>query len=337
VGCVRALVCDPDLVAKLRTNNTDAIRPCLKDNQGCLGRINQGKVLGCTFNPEVGYEASATDLAPSKSETRKKIMVVGAGPAGMQAALTAAEKGHDVTLFEHSPVIGGQVIAAAKGAGRGQLGLLIEYYRRMLNTTGVITRTDTAVTAEMVKEVGPDILIVATGAKPSAKPFAGEYGPPRVLTVPDILNKSHAVGDRVLFIDENNSHRSLATAELLADQGKQVDLVTNDLFVGIELAPVGDLYLTRQRLLQKGVTFTTDVKVDDIHVQCVKAHHLYTNEAITYEGYDTVVVEAGYLPEDGLFHRIKDDVAAAYAIGDCVAPRTIEMAVYEGRKIGDIL
>ena len=337
VGCVRALICDPDLVAKLRTDDTDVIRPCLKDNQGCLGRINQGKVLGCTFNPEVGYEASATDLAPSKSETRKKIMVVGGGPAGMQAALTAAEKGHDVTLYERSLVIGGQVITAAKGAGRGQLGLLVDYYRRMLPSVGVTIHTHTVVTAEVVKEVGPDILIVAIGAKPSGEPFAGKYGPPRILTVLDILNESHAVGDKVLFIDENGSHRSLATAELLADQGKQVDLVTNDLFVGIELAPVGDLYLTRQRLLQKGVTFTTDVKVDEIDAQCVKAHQMYTGKPIVYEGYDTIVVEAAYLPEDGLFNAATDSGMTVHAIGDCVAPRTIEMAVYEGRKIGDIL
>ena len=337
IGCVRALVCDPDLVVKLKGGNPETIRPCLKDNQGCIGRINQGKALGCTFNPAVGYEASAADQAGKKTENAKKIMVVGAGPAGMEAALTAAGNGHDVTLYESGPDIGGQINAAAKGTGRGQLGLLVDYYRRMLARSGVTSHLETLVTAEVVKDLDPDVLVVATGARPSRKPFAGEYSTPRVLTVANILNETHAVGGKVLFIDENGGHRSLATVEHLADQGKQVDLVTNDLFVGVELAPVGDLYLTRQRLLQKGVTFTTDVKVDEIDAQCVKAHQIYTGEQKTYEGYDTIVVEAAYLPEDGFFHRIKDDVEAAYAIGDCVAPRTIEMAVYEGRKIGDIL
>ena len=145
------------------------------------------------------------------------------------------------------------------------------------------------------------------------------------------------MGEKILFIDETGSHRPLATAEILADQGKQVDLLTNDLFVGVELAPIGDLYLTRQRLLQKGVTFTTDVRVDEIDSGNVKAHNLYTGEPVVCEGYDTIVVEAAYLPVDKLYEQVKDDVEAVYAIGDCVAPRTIEMAVYEGRKIGEVL
>lgn len=337
VGCVRALICDPDLVVKLRTGDTAAIRPCLKDNQGCIGRISQGKVLGCTFNPEVGYESSAADPAPNKSEPPKQVMVVGGGPAGMQAALTAADKGHDVALYESSPDIGGQVRVAAKGAGRDKLGLLVDYYRRALEKAGVYIRTGTEITAEMIKDIGPDVLIVATGARPSDNPFAGNYGHPRVISVLDILNASHPVGDRVLFIDENGGHRSLATVEFLSDQGKKVDIVTNDLFVGVELAPVGDLYLTRQRLLQKGASFATDVKVDEINTDSVKAHQMHTGELITYEEYDTVVVEADYLPEDRLFHEAKAVDMTVHAIGDCVAPRTIEMAVYEGRKIGDIL
>ena len=336
-GCLRALVCDPDLVAKMRSGQTDLIRPCLKDNQGCLGRVNQGKALGCTFNPQVGYESATATRTGNASEDKKKIMVVGGGPAGMEAALTAAEKGHHVTLYERAPVVGGQVITAAKGAGRGQLGLLIGYYQRMLAKAGVKTHTGTLVTAETIRNSGPEVLILATGARPSAKPFPGDYGPPRVLSVPDVLNDAHAVGDKVLFIDENGAHRSLATAEMLADQGKQVDLLTNDLFVGVGLAPVGDLYLTRQRLLQKGVTFTTDVKVDEINSECVKAHRIYTGEPVVYGEYDTIVVEAAYLPEDGLFDQIKDDIDAVYEVGDCVAPRTIEMAVYEGRRVGDIL
>ena len=125
--------------------------------------------------------------------------------------------------------------------------------------------------------------------------------------------------------------------EFLSDQGKKVDIVTNDLFVGVELAPVNDLYLTRQRLLQKGASFTTDVKVVEIDADSVKAHQMHTGEVITYEEYDTVVVEADYLPEDRLFHEAKAFDMTVHAIGDCVAPRTIEMAVYEGRKIGDVL
>ena len=93
----------------------------------------------------------------------------------------------------------------------------------------------------------------------------------------------------------------------------------------------------RQRLLQKGASFATDVKVDEIDTDSVKAHQMHTGELITYKDYDTVVVEADYLPEDRLFHEAKTADMTVHAIGDCVAPRTIEMAVYEGRKIGDVL
>ena len=337
IGCVRALICEPDLVVKMKAGDTDTIRPCLKDNQGCIGRINQGKALGCIFNPEVGYESSTADPTVRKSETRKKIMVVGAGPAGMEAALTAAQRGHDVSLFESAAVIGGQVVTAAKGAGRNQLGRLVDYYRKRLDETGTTIHTETLVTSEVVKNLDPDALIVATGARASEKPFPGEYGPPRVLNVPDILNESYTVGNKVLFIDENSGHHATATVEYLAEQGKMVDMVTAESFIGIELAPLGDLYLTRQRLLQKGVTFTMDVRVDQIQGTIVKAHNIHTHEPIVFDDYDTVILDAGNVVNDLLYRELKDPVKEIYRIGDCVAPRGIDMAILEGRRVGEKL
>ncbi len=337
VGCVRALICDPDIVVKMREGKADAIRPCLKDNQGCIGRINQGKVLGCTFNPGVGYESLTKDRLSNPSDTKKKIMVVGAGPAGMEAALTTGESGHDVTLYEGSPSIGGQVKTARKGAGRERLGLLIDFYKRMFEKKGVKVLMKTLVTSETIQACSPDVLVIATGAAPTEKPFPGECGPPQVLTVLEVLNESYPVGEKVLFIDETGGHRSSSTVEMLADQGKQVDMLTSDLFIGIELAPIGDLYLTRQRLLQKGVTFTTDVKVDKISAGHVGAHNLYTGEPVTYEGYDTIVMDAAYVPQNSLYQLSKNHVKAIFEIGDCVAPRTLETAVFEGRKVGEAL
>jgi hypothetical protein len=167
--------------------------------------------------------------------------------------------------------------------------------------------------------------------------FPATTAPPQVLNVIQVLGQEASLGQKVLFIDENGGHRGAATAELLADQDRQVDLITSDLFVGIELASSGDLYLTRQRLLQKGVTFTTDVVVDAIQDGAVQAHNVYTREAVTYADHDTIVVDAAYAPQDGLYHQIKGRVAERYRIGDCVAPRTIEMAIFEGRRIGERL
>ena len=133
----------------------------------------------------------------------------------------------------------------------------------------------------------------------------------------------------------------MATAELLAEQGKQVDMVTGDLFIGIELAPRGELYLGRQRLLQKGVTFRTDLDILEIDTSDnglrVKARDIYTNESITFEDYDTVVLDVGNMADDDLYHLLKGQVKEVYRIGDCVAPRGIDMAIFEGRRVGEQL
>jgi hypothetical protein len=157
-----------------------------------------------------------------------------------------------------------------------------------------------------------------------------------VLTVWEVLEESFPVGEKVLFLDENGGHHATATVEMLADQGKKVDMVTSDLFIGIELAPIGDLYLTRQRLLQKGVTFTTDVRVEEIQGTLVKARDIHTNHPILYEGYDTIVLDMGNEVEDLLYRQLKGRVNLLRA-GDCVAPRGIEMAIFEGRKAGESL
>jgi hypothetical protein len=133
----------------------------------------------------------------------------------------------------------------------------------------------------------------------------------------------------------------MATAELLAEQGKQVDMVTSDLFIGIELAPRGELYLGRQRLLQKGATFRTDLDILEIEAQGerlrVTGRDIYTNETIVFEDYDKVVLDIGNRVEDDLYHQLKGKVAEVYRSGDCVAPRGIDMAIIEGRKVGELL
>ena len=152
----------------------------------------------------------------------------------------------------------------------------------------------------------------------------------------DVLKGEIAVGERVLFIDENGGHHATATVEFLVDQGKKVDMVTSDLFIGMELAPIGDLYLTRQRLLQKGVTFQTDVVIDEIETDKVKGRDLYTNKPILFQGYDTIVLDMGNIVEDRLYKQLKGQVNALFRVGDCVAPRGIDMAIMEGRKVGEL-
>jgi len=337
VGFIRPLICDPDMVRKVHEGAPDDIRPCVKDNQGCVGRINQLKSLGCTMNPEVGCEPTGQKAAHPAVKKKKRVVVIGAGPSGMEAAWIARARGHEVLLFEQEDTVGGQVNLASRGAGRARMGEITRHLRHMLDKYSVSLRTERRATAGMVQNHHPDAVVVATGSLPQAKPFPGDYAPPEVMDVRQVLRKEFPVGDRVLFIDENGGHRSTATVELLADQGKQIDMLTSDLFIGIELAPIGDLYLTRQRLMKKGVKFTTDMAIEEIRGTTVTARMIYTHQRVVFNGYDTVIIDADAQADDQLYKALKDRVPQLFRVGDCVAPRGIEMAILEGRRIGEAL
>jgi pyruvate/2-oxoglutarate dehydrogenase complex dihydrolipoamide dehydrogenase (E3) component len=214
------------------------------------------------------------------------------------------------------------------------MGEIIEYLRRALKKLEVPIVTGVEVTPAIILEINPDAVVVATGSRPRQKPVPGEYGPPSVLNVREALAGALDGREKVLFMDENGGHHATATVELLVDQGKKVTMVTSDLFIGIELATIGDLSLTRQRLLQKGVTFITDVVTERIDGIKVTARDLYTNKPIFFEGYDTIVLDVGELPEDQLYRQLKGKVKDLYRVGDCVAPRGIDVAVFEGRRVG---
>ena len=341
VGYVRAMISDPDMVKKVQEGRLADIRYCVKDNKGCIGRINQSKALGCIQNPRVGLEPMNEDGSWPPIGQKKKVIVVGAGPSGMEAARVAHQRGHDVTVYEKAESVGGQVKLIGKRPGRGAMAGVIRYLKHMLIEQGVTIHRGVAATAELILGQGPDAVVVATGSVPISKPFPGDYGPPAVLTGWDVIQGTHQVGERVLFIDEDGGHHAMATAELLAEQGKKVDLVTGDLFIGIELAPRGELYLGRQRLLQKGATFRTDLDILEIDSSAgglrVKARDIYTNKSILFDDYDTVVLDVGNAVDDGLYHQLKGQVKEVHRSGDCVAPRGIDMAIIEGRQVGELL
>lgn len=334
VALIRNLICDPDTPHKVLEGRDEDIRYCVRDNT-CLGRVTRLKRLGCIQNPEVGSEC-VKQISPPIRTAMKRIMVIGGGPAGLEAARTAGERGHEVILYEKEDHIGGQINLIAKRPRRKGMEAIILYLCHMLEKLQVPVITGTEVTAELVIKENPDVVIVATGSRPTAKPVTGRYEPPEVLNVWELLSGEFPVGENILFVDENGGHHAAATAEFLADQGKRIHMITSDLFIGIGLGPIGDLYLSRQRLLQKGVTFAADLIIDEIDSGIVKGRNLYTNEPVLFQGYDTIILDMGNRADDRIYKELKGKVRELYRAGDCVAPRNIEMAILEGRKVGEM-
>jgi hypothetical protein len=144
-------------------------------------------------------------------------------------------------------------------------------------------------------------------------------------------------GQKILLVDLDGHHQATGTAEFLADRGKDVHIITSSLFVGGQLGPLQDLFLTRQRLARKGVTFTPDIAVLEIQGTLVKGLNVYSNEMMDFEGYDTIVLAAGNQSLDRLYFDLKGKVPELYRIGDCLAPRKTDMAIVEGHRVGRLL
>ena len=193
------------------------------------------------------------------------------------------------------------------------------------------------VTEAFVENESPEAVVIATGSIPRENPLPGRYSSSQVLNAWQVLKGEGSIGERVLLIDGDGHHKATSTAEFLADQGKRVDMVTDALFIGVELGPIGDLYGTRQRLLQKGVNFISDVRVQEIQGTTVKAINIYSNDVQIFEGYSAVVVVMANRPSDTLYFALKNKIKDLYRIGDCVAPRKIDMAILEGSNVGRML
>jgi hypothetical protein len=146
------------------------------------------------------------------------------------------------------------------------------------------------------------------------------------------LQNPDLVGERVMLVDENGHHQAIATAEFLADLGKKVDIMTGEPFVGIELAPIGDLYSTRQRLLRKSVTFLPDRVLREINGAVMTVADKFTEEVSQVDGYHTIVLVMGAVPDDKLFKQLKGKFQNVVRVGDCVAPRRIDAAILEGDR-----
>jgi NADPH-dependent 2,4-dienoyl-CoA reductase/sulfur reductase-like enzyme len=308
----------------------DDIRACIACNQACIGHYHAGYGISCIQNPVTGREVALGAPAPAKR--RSKILVAGGGPAGMKAAATAAERGHDVTLCEAGPRLGGQVLLAQLLPGRAEFGGLATNLEREMARAGVAVRLNTAVDRALVAATAPDAVIVATGARAHVPAVEGrENG--HVVDAWSVLKAEANPGTRVLVADWRCDWTGPGVAELLAQAGHHVRLAVNGVAAGQNLQMyVRDLWAAR--LHEAGVEVVPYARLFGVDGETAYLTHIVSNRPVVFEDVDTVVLAPGGAPESRLEAELAGMGVPVHAAGDCLAPRSAEEAVYEGLLAG---
>lgn len=340
VGIVRGQIADADFVAKARAGHTDDIRLCLSCNQECVGRMGLNRWLGCIENPRTGREALMNSVEVARPTRPKRVLVVGAGPAGMQAAISAATSGHHVEIYERDAVPGGQVRLAASVANRAELGDIIRNQVTECNRLGVTINFGVSVDAGFIAQRQVDVVIVATGATPERPWWAPpDVLAPRVVDVREVLDGSATPSGKVIVVDELGFHQATSVAELLADRGCDVEVITSGMVVGQDLGITLDMEGWCTRAAAKGIDQLTDLVVTGIEDGKLNVmHHPTGRNESRYA--DWVVLAVPQAPLESLYLELSQAAqlpAASFSvhrIGDCLAPRRVHAAVIEGQRVG---
>ena len=358
VGMTRAHIADPHIVAKLMRGEEDRIRPCVGAGF-CIDRIYQGKDALCLHNPATGREAQLPQLVGPGPGPRKKVVVVGGGPAGLEAARVAARRGHAVLLFEAGDRLGGQVVLAAKAPGREEIIGITDWLAREVELAGVEVRCNSYAEADDVLAEDPDIVVVATGGLPDTSFL--EAGEDLVSSVWDVLGGHVEPTGSVLLYDDHGFHQGPSTAVALAKKGLELELVTPDRMTAFEVGATNYPNYLRE-LYRHRVRLTPDLELRSVRRDGNRLLATFWNElADTTEErtVDHVVVEHGTLPADELYHALVPGAVNAgeidlealidvrpqtirsnpdgryqlFRVGDAVSSRNIHAAILDSLRL----
>jgi 2,4-dienoyl-CoA reductase-like NADH-dependent reductase (Old Yellow Enzyme family)/thioredoxin reductase len=357
VGMVRSHIADPHLVQKLIEGREEDIRPCVGATY-CLDRIYLGFEALCTHNAATGRELEMPHvILPAKE--RKKVVIVGAGPGGLEAARVAAERGHEVIVFEATNQPGGQVLLLSQSNRRREMNLIVEWRVQQCSRRGVEFRYDTYAEAVDVTNETPDLVIIATGGLPDTEILA--TGNNLVESTWDIISRSVKPGANVLLFDDAGDHAGLQAAEIIAAVGSHVEIMTPDRNIAPDVMNV-NLTPYMRELLDKDVKFTIAQRLEDVvrdggQLKAIISSD-YREDLRMERAYDQVVVNHGTIPLDDLYFDLipqasnsgevdynalttgkaqnivtnPDGKFQLYRIGDAVSSRNIHAAVYDALR-----
>ena len=323
----RSMIADPLMPKKVAEGREDEIRHCVACNL-CLARLFRDAPMTCYINPVCAHEANPEFADPPAAEEEKEIMVVGAGPAGLECAYTAARRGHEVHVYDKRDVIGG-TLNEAKNApyGDDELWTCIEYQQTMCKKAGVTFHLGTEVTAELIEEEMPDSVVLATGPAYSKIESPGGDSA-KLVNLLDVMNGQAAVGEKVVVW--GNRKPGIGCALHLAQQGKKVTLVGKDKTAGFDVNPSFKWrYVLYMR--QNGIVAYNDVDIEEVNDGGIVVR--------SYDGHrwpvncDTIVA-AQREPNESLKKVVQSEGIELFVIGDALIPRNLSSAVHDGYRIG---